>query len=55
MFSVVTPTIERLPILEGQALKTLYIIGNGFDIAHKLPTSYWHFQECFEDKMGRSS
>lgn len=26
--------MERLPIWEGQALKTLYIIGNGFDIAH---------------------
>lgn len=46
---VVVSTIERLPIQEGQALKTLYIIGNGFDIAHNLPTSYWHFREYLED------
>lgn len=25
-------------------MKTLYIIGNGFDIAHKLDTSYWDFR-----------
>lgn len=30
-------------------MKTLYIIGNGFDIAHNLPTSYWHFREYLED------
>ena len=22
----------------------LYIIGNGFDLAHELPTSYWDFR-----------
>lgn len=27
----------------------VYIIGNGFDIAHKFPTSYWHFREYLED------
>lgn len=26
-------------------MKTLYIIGNGFDIAHGLNTSYWNFRE----------
>ena len=30
-------------------MKTLYIVGNGFDMAHKLPTSYWHFREYLED------
>lgn len=25
-------------------MKTLYIIGNGFDITHKLDTSYWDFR-----------
>ena len=23
---------------------TLYILGNGFDLAHKLPTAYWDFR-----------
>lgn len=26
----------------------LYIIGNGFDIAHKLPTQYWDFRTYIE-------
>ena len=26
----------------------LYIIGNGFDIAHKLPTNYWDFRKYLE-------
>lgn len=26
-------------------MSTLYVIGNGFDGAHKLKTSYWHFRE----------
>ena len=26
----------------------LYIIGNGFDLAHDLKTSYWHFREYLE-------
>lgn len=30
-------------------MKTLYIIGNGFDMAHGLKTSYWNFRE-FLDK-----
>ncbi|MCK5111815.1 MAG: bacteriophage abortive infection AbiH family protein [Arcobacteraceae bacterium] len=25
--------------------QTLYIIGNGFDLHHKIKSSYWHFQE----------
>lgn len=24
--------------------KTLYIIGNGFDLNHRLPTGYGHFK-----------
>lgn len=27
---------------------TLYIIGNGFDLAHGLPTSYWNFRKFLE-------
>ena len=30
-------------------MKTLYIIGNGFDIAHGLDTSYWNFREYLND------
>lgn len=26
----------------------LYIIGNGFDIAHGLPTQYWDFRKYLE-------
>lgn len=26
----------------------LYIIGNGFDLAHGLPTAYWNFREYLE-------
>lgn len=29
-------------------IKTLYIIGNGFDLAHGLSTSYWKFREYLE-------
>jgi len=30
--------------------RTLYIIGNGFDLAHNLPTKYCHFYEyCKSD------
>ena len=29
-------------------IKTLYIIGNGFDIAHGLDTRYWKFREYLE-------
>lgn len=27
---------------------TLYMIGNGFDLAHRLPTSYWDFRKFLE-------
>jgi len=30
--------------------RTLYIIGNGFDLHHKIPSSYWHFMEYVKDK-----
>ena len=30
------------------AEKSLYIIGNGFDIAHGIPTTYWRFREYLE-------
>lgn len=33
----------------GVFIKTLYIIGNGFDIAHDLDTSYWKFREYLEE------
>ena len=32
---------------KGKIVK-LYIIGNGFDIAHKLPTQYWNFRTYLE-------
>lgn len=31
-------------------MKTLYIIGNGFDLAHGLDTRYWKFREFLENK-----
>ena len=48
-----------LHILKECEKNTLYIIGNGFDLFHKLPTSYFHFyqwlkmmkQDDFIDKM----
>lgn len=30
-------------------MNTLYIIGNGFDIAHDLPTTYWHFRNFLDE------
>lgn len=30
-------------------MKTLYIIGNGFDMAHGLDTGYWKFREYLEE------
>lgn len=33
----------------GIFIKTLYIIGNGFDIAHGLDTRYWKFREYLEN------
>lgn len=38
-----------LSILKGEEMKTLYIIGNGFDIAHGLDTSYWNFRTYLEN------
>jgi hypothetical protein len=29
--------------------KTLYIIGDGFDLNHGLPTGYGHFKAHFRD------
>ena len=29
----------------GLSCESLYILGNGFDRAHNLNTSYWHFKE----------
>lgn len=30
-------------------MSNLYIIGNGFDMAHKLDTSYWNFRKFLEE------
>ena len=30
--------------------KTLYIIGNGFDLHHRIPSSYFHFGEFLQDR-----
>ncbi len=32
-------------------MKKLFIIGNGFDLAHKLPTSYYKFRDYLKDKV----
>uniref|UniRef100_UPI000AE8AA69 AbiH family protein n=1 Tax=Allomuricauda sp. CP2A TaxID=1848189 RepID=UPI000AE8AA69 len=32
-------------------MNTLIIIGNGFDLAHDLPTSYGHFLDDFWSKL----
>ena len=32
------------------SMKTLYVVGNGFDIAHGLKTSYWDFR-CFLEEV----
>ena len=29
-------------------MKRLYILGNGFDVAHKLPTAYLDYRKFFE-------
>lgn len=34
----------------GVVIHTLYIIGNGFDVAHGLHTNYWQFREYLEDE-----
>lgn len=34
-------------------MNILYIIGNGFDKAHGLKTSYWNFREFLEEKHPR--
>lgn len=34
----------------GDCIKTLYIIGNGFDIAHGLKTNYWEMRKYIEKK-----
>lgn len=33
----------------GALIKTLYIIGNGFDVAHGLRTDYWKMREYIAD------
>lgn len=30
-------------------MKSLYIIGNGFDLAHDMPTSYFHFRKWLQE------
>lgn len=34
----------------GDIISRLYIIGNGFDVAHGLNTSYWKFREFLENE-----
>lgn len=33
-------------------MTTLVIVGNGFDIQNGLPTSYWHFHNQYNDRLG---
>ena len=37
-------------ITGGDFIKTLYIIGNGFDVAHGLKTKYWNFRKYIEER-----
>lgn len=32
-------------------MTTIVILGNGFDIWHSLPTSYWHFYDQYKDAL----
>lgn len=32
-------------------MSTLFIIGNGFDIWNRLPTSYWYFHQKYKDRL----
>jgi hypothetical protein len=32
-------------------MTTIVILGNGFDILHSLPTSYWHFYDQYNDSL----
>lgn len=32
-------------------MTTLVIVGNGFDIQNRLPTSYWHFYKQYNDQL----
>lgn len=36
-------------------MKKLFIIGNGFDVAHKLPTKYSDFQDYLEENYPEAS
>ena len=40
--------IARIIIVEKEQLMKLFIIGNGFDIGHGLPTRYWDFRNYLE-------
>lgn len=36
-------------------MRILYIIGNGFDLANKMPTSYGHFRKCLQDSKDENA
>jgi hypothetical protein len=46
--------ISLIPNSNKDNEKNLYIIGNGFDIAHQLPTSYEHFHQWLLDNGYKS-
>lgn len=37
-------------MMNGEFMNTLYIIGNGFDLAHGLKTNYWGLRKYIEEK-----
>ena len=43
--------VEEVEMQSADSNTTLYIIGNGFDLMHGVPSSYYHFR----DSMGRHS
>ncbi|MBQ8536150.1 MAG: hypothetical protein IJ461_01930, partial [Clostridia bacterium] len=48
-YNDLTVKLLGIHIKEETILGILYVIGNGFDIAHGLQTSYWNFREFLEE------
>lgn len=44
---------QKFMILKGKNMATLFIIGNGFDLAHGLSTSYFNLKQYISKKMLR--
>lgn len=42
------------PELEKEDEQTLFILGNGFDLAHTIKSSFWHFRDWSKDNKGEN-